>query len=226
MTMSSGWSLATTPDQQPGSVEIIHHDRDFVVVNKPAGLLSVPGSGPERRDSAEVRLKRDFPTLRLVHRLDRDTSGLMVFALNYPAQRQLHRFFRERRITKHYQALVHGLMAEDEGEINLPIGPDWPHRPRQQIDHETGKSARTFFQVLEREPEANRTRVLLIPVTGRTHQLRLHMQALGHPIFGCDLYAPQEVLEASERLLLHACGLGFPRPDTEEECWFESEPPF
>ncbi len=224
--MSSGWSLATTSNHPPDPVAIIHHDRDFVVVNKPAGLLSVPGSGPERRDSAEVRLKRDFPTLRLVHRLDQDTSGLMVFALNYPAQRQLHRFFRERRVTKHYQALVQGLVAEAEGEIDLPMGPDWPRRPRQQIDHETGKSARTFYRVLERNPRAGPTRVLLIPITGRTHQLRLHLQALGHPIFGCDLYAPPEVFEASPRLLLHACGLGFPHPGRNEDCWFESRPPF
>ena len=224
--MSSGWSLATTRDTPPGPVEIIHHDRDFVVVNKPAGLLSVPGSGPERRDSAEVRLKRDFPTLRLVHRLDQDTSGLMVFALNYPAQRNLHRFFRERRITKHYQALVQGLVDHDEGEIELPLGPDWPNRPRQKIDHDTGKRAHTLFRVLERDSVSNRTRVLLIPVTGRTHQLRLHMQALGHPIPGCDLYAPRAVLESSERLLLHACGLGFPHPDNEASRWFSCEPPF
>lgn len=224
--MSSGWSLATSVDPAAGDLAVVHHEPDFVVVTKPAGLLSVPGSRPERRDSAEIRLKRDFPTLRLVHRLDRDTSGLMVFALNYPAQREMHRFFRERRITKHYQALVDGLVSRDEGEIDLPLGPDWPRRPRQQVDHSTGKSARTLYHVLERNADTHRTRVLLIPVTGRTHQLRLHMQALGHPIPGCDLYAPPRVRAASERLLLHACGLGFPHPRTGAPVWFSAEPPF
>lgn len=207
-------------------MDVIHQDPDVVVVTKPAGLLSVPGSGPERRDSAEVRLKRSIPTLRLVHRLDRDTSGLMVFARNYPAQRELHRFFRERRITKHYQALVDGVMARDEGEIDLPMGPDWPRRPLQKLDPETGKNARTAFRVLERDRDANRSRVLLMPITGRTHQLRLHMQAQGHPIAGCDLYAPAAVHAASDRLLLHACGLGLPHPGTGETLWFSSEPPF
>lgn len=197
-----------------------------MVINKPAGLLSVPGSEPDKRDSAQVRLKRVFPTLRLVHRLDRDTSGLMVFALNYPAQRRLNEHFRERRVTKHYQALVAGLVADDEGEINQPIAPDWPNRPRQKICHQTGKPARTAFRVLARDPERNRSRILLMPVTGRTHQLRLHTATLGHPIPGCDLYAPPELLAASERLLLHACGLGFPHPVTGEPCWFESEPVF
>lgn len=219
-------SKSSSASEAVKGIGIVHRDGDVLVVDKPAGLLSVPGSTPESRDSVEVRLKRAFPTLRLIHRLDRDTSGLMVFALNYPVQRRLNEHLRERRFEKHYQAIVAGLVAEDEGEIHLPIAPDWPNRPRQQICHATGKAAQTGFRVIERDPLRNRTRLLLLPVTGRTHQLRLHASALGHPIPGCDLYAPHAVLAASARLLLHACGLGFPHPRTDEAGWFQSRPPF
>lgn len=234
--MSTRWCSAagTVVDRPPRyivppchePVDIIHRDEHLLVVNKPAFLLSVPGYGPENRDSVSVRLKRDFPTLRLVHRLDLDTSGLMVFALNHPAQKALNESFRERRVEKQYQAVVDGIVKRDEGEITLPIAPDWQNRPRQKICHENGKRALTRYRVLQRRPDEHRTRLLLMPVTGRSHQLRIHTREMGHAILGCDLYAPEDVLARSERLLLHACLLAFPHPVTGEPCRFESPVPF
>lgn len=207
-------------------VEIIHRDDDFLIVSKPAFLLSVPGYGPENRDSVTVRLKRDFPTLRLVHRLDLDTSGLMVFALNHPAQQRINQSFRERHVEKEYQAVVDGIVETNEGEIRLPIAPDWQNRPRQKICAEKGKWALTRYRVLARDEDTGTTRLQLLPVTGRSHQLRIHTREIGHPILGCDLYAPPDVEAKSDRLLLHAMGLGLPHPVTGEWQYFHSPVPF
>lgn len=207
-------------------VEIIHRDDDFLVISKPAFLLSVPGFGPENRDSVTVRLKKDYPTLRLIHRLDLDTSGLMVFALNHPAQQRINESFRERRVEKEYQAVVAGIVERDAGEIRLPIAPDWQNRPRQKICQEKGKWALTRYRVMQRNEREWTTRLQLLPVTGRSHQLRIHTREIGHPILGCDLYAPPEIEAKSERLLLHAKALGFPHPDSGEWQYFESPVPF
>jgi tRNA pseudouridine32 synthase/23S rRNA pseudouridine746 synthase len=207
-------------------VDVLHQDDDILVVNKPAFLLSVPGFGPENRDSVLVRLKADYPTTRLIHRLDLDTSGVMVFARHHAAQKKLNEHFRERRVDKGYEAVLDGLVTQDEGEIDLPIAPDWQNRPRQKICHDKGKSALTRYRVLQRDENRQSTRVSLMPVTGRSHQLRIHTREMGHAILGCDLYAPPAVLARSERLLLHAHTLAFPHPGTDEWVSFHSPVPF
>lgn len=199
-------------------VQILHQDDWLVIVNKPAFLLSVPGRGPLKQDCALHRLGARFEDIRLVHRLDLDTSGLMVFARGAEAQRHLSRSFQERRVKKEYRARVAGLVADDEGAIELPIMTDWVNRPRQKISPE-GKWALTRYRVLQRNPQDNSTLVALEPWTGRSHQLRIHMRELGHPILGCDLYAPPEILARSSRLLLHACLLGLPHP--QDDSWHE-----
>lgn len=204
-------------------IDIHYADDAVVVVNKPSGLLSVPGRGADKQDCVVRRVQQSFPTARIVHRLDCATSGLMVLALSADGHRELSRQFHDREIKKAYLALVHGVMKAQQGEVNLPLMTDWPNRPRQIVSEE-GKPAHTDFQVLERE--SDRTRVLLTPVTGRTHQLRVHMLSLGHPILGDRLYAGDEALAASERLMLHAWQLGFTHPESGEELFFAPESPF
>lgn len=207
-------------------VGIIFEDDDILLINKPAFLLSVPGRSPQNKDSVHSRLNEKYGTVLLLHRLDLDTSGIMVFAKTRLAQQHIARGFQKRAIHKRYVAVVHGLIDADEGTINLPIGPDWNNRPRNKIDHEEGKEAITHWQVMERDTAGNRTRLLLTPVTGRSHQLRLHTKAIGHPIIGCDLYAPPDIEALSPRLLLHACELGFYHPTTDEWRIYHSEVPF
>lgn len=204
----------------------LYRDAHILVVNKPPFLLSVPGRAPENRDCVTARLKRRDPDLRLVHRLDLDTSGVMVFALTRDAQSALSRAFQQRRVAKAYQAVVDGLVREDEGEIDLPLCPDWPNRPLQKVCLETGKTALTRWRVLRRDASRNRTRLRLEPVTGRSHQLRIHCREIGHPILGCDLYAPPAVLALSNRLLLHAETLAFNHPVTGLWNRFHSPVPF
>lgn len=208
------------------SVTVLHCDADILVVNKPAFLLSVPGRAPENRDCVTRRLAVDYPSLRLVHRLDLDTSGVMVFALTRAAQSQLSRAFQRRQVSKEYQAVVAGLLADDNGAINLPLIADWPNRPLQKVCYQTGKSALTYWRVLERHTQQQTTRLRLYPVTGRSHQLRIHCREIGHPILGCDLYAPPEVLNRSQRLLLHAHRLAFNHPGTGLWQQFEAPLPF
>ena len=203
-------------------IEIIYADDDLLVVNKPAGLLSVPGR--IMKDCVLNRLKTDYPDVVVVHRLDLDTSGLLVLSQSRLATSDLNRQFRERAITKQYVAVVDGILEQDEGEIKLPIAPDPVNRPRQLIDHANGKSAHTRYQVIEQM--GNRARLLLTPITGRSHQLRIHLAEIGHPILGCDLYAHDQALAASERLLLHASGLQFQHPSSKEQLNFKSDPPF
>ena len=206
-------------------IDIVTIDEPFIVVNKPGGLLSVPGRGPDKQDCLSARVQREFPDALVVHRLDMETSGLMVFARGIDAQRALGRAFEQRRVHKQYEAVVDGLLTSDAGTIELPLICDWPNRPRQMVDHDRGKPSTTHYRVISRDTGAHRTRVALTPVTGRSHQLRVHMAALGHPIIGDSLYAGTPPA-AGERLLLHAALLAFPHPGTGATVGFTSAVPF
>ncbi len=202
-------------------IRILYRDADLLLVRKPDLLLSVPGRHPLNKDSLITRLQRDYPTASIVHRLDLDTSGIMVIPLNRESHAHISRQFQQRRVHKCYHAIVYGVVAPDRGEIDLPIAPDWARRPRQVICRERGKPALTRYEVLARW--GDRTRLLLRPVTGRSHQLRIHLRELGHPILGCDLYAHPEALNMAERLMLHASSLGFIHPTTG--AWLEGACP-
>ncbi len=191
-------------------IRILHRDEQLLLVRKPHLLLSVPGRHPLNRDCLISRLQRDYPGARIVHRLDLDTSGIMVIPLTPDAQSHIARQFQQRRVEKRYEAVVFGDVAADRGEVDLPIACDWANRPRQKICHQNGKAALTRYRVLERR--GDRTRLELAPVTGRSHQLRIHMRELGHPILGCDMYAHPRALGMAARLLLHATELSFEHP--------------
>lgn len=203
---------------------ILLDDGHLLVIAKPEGLLSVPGKGPEKQDSLYFRLQQQWPEMRVVHRLDRDTSGLLVFARSLAVQQHLNRQFAERTVNKQYMALVHGHPADLCGEVNLPIRYDPENPPTHIVDFHDGKPSQTRWRVLERMP--GRTRVLLEPVTGRSHQLRVHMQALGHPIVGDLLYAREFNPDAEPRLCLHAQTLELTHPVTGERLSFTLPAPF
>lgn len=186
------------------ALDILYQDSDLLILNKPAGLLTVPGKGPEKQDCLINRALKLNPNARIVHRLDQGTSGIVMIPLNYITLRTLTKQFEGRGIHKRYVAVVAGLVEQDEGEIKLPLICDWPNRPLQKVCYESGKPAHTRYTVLERDPVKMTTRVLLEPVSGRTHQLRVHMLNLGHPILGDQLYAPDNVKTMAPRLLLHA----------------------
>ncbi len=198
------------------TLDILHEDKDLLVLNKPAGLLTVPGRGPDKQDCLINRALRYNPNARVIHRLDQGTSGIVMLPLNYPTQRALTHQFQQRAVHKRYLAVVAGLVALDAGEIALPLICDWPNRPLQKVCFEEGKSALTHYRVLARDPVNNTSRLELEPVSGRTHQLRVHMLNLGHPILGDQLYAPDEVRALAPRLLLHACRLDLHHPITGE----------
>ncbi len=208
------------------ALDVIHQDERIIVLNKPAGLLSVPGIGPDKQDCLASRVRSEFPGARIVHRLDRDTSGVIIMGLDAEAHRELSREFHDREVHKIYVAIVHGVVERDEGEVNLPMRKDMDPRnaPRQVIDHERGRPAVTKYRVLKRE--ADRTRLELRPITGRTHQIRLHLQSIGHPILGDDLYAPPEVTALADRLMLHAQSLWLVHPRTAQPMTFEAPCPF
>lgn len=189
---------------------VVHQDRDMLVVDKPAGLLSVPGRGADRADSVMSRVLRDHPGAFYVHRLDMDTSGLLVVALRRKAEAELKRQFRERLVEKVYRARVWGVVPEDSGVITLPLGPDPSEPLRHRVDHEAGKPAETAWRVLARE--GGETLLALRPRTGRSHQLRVHLVALGFPILGDRFYAPPEVRARAPQLCLHAGELAFSHP--------------
>lgn len=191
-------------------LHILYQDEHIIVVNKPSGLLSVPGRLPEHSDSIMTRIQRDFPGAESVHRLDMATSGVMVVALTKAAERELKRQFREREPSKTYIAQVWGQLLPDEGLVDLPLICDWPNRPKQKVCFETGKAAQTEWEVLERD--AVSCRVQLKPITGRSHQLRVHMLAMGHPILGDNFYASPEAKALAPRLLLHAERLTITHP--------------
>ncbi len=204
-------------------VSVVYSDKHLLLVNKPEGLLSVPGRGPDKKDCVVSRLQADYPTVRIVHRLDCATSGLMILALNSEVHRELSRQFHDREVQKHYIACVAGEMASSSGSVSAPLICDWPNRPRQ-IVHSEGKPALTHYECLARE--AGTSRVELKPVTGRSHQLRVHMQSIGHPILGDQLYASGPAREASQRLLLHASYLAVRHPVTNQQIEFYLDAPF
>lgn len=197
-------------------LRVLYVDDDLIVVEKPPFLYTVPGRGPENNDSVITRLLTRFDDPVIVHRLDLDTSGLLVVARSARARQELSRQIREREMQKVYQAVVWGLVEDDEGTIDLPIGKDWENRPLCKIDYESGKASVTHYKVLFRDEEKNTTALRLEPVTGRQHQLRLHLASINHPIIGCDLYAHELALKASPRLMLHASELGFKHPANNE----------
>ncbi|AVG75764.1 MULTISPECIES: bifunctional tRNA pseudouridine(32) synthase/23S rRNA pseudouridine(746) synthase RluA [Pantoea] len=192
-------------------LHILYQDAHIMVVNKPSGLLSVPGRLDEHKDSVMTRIQRDYPEAESVHRLDMATSGVIVVALTKAAERELKRQFREREPAKTYVARVWGHPAQEKGMVDLPLICDWPNRPKQKVCFDTGKSAQTDYQVVE-YGEDNSARVALKPITGRSHQLRVHMLALGHPILGDGFYAHPEAKAMSDRLLLHAESLTITHP--------------
>lgn len=205
------------------SETVIYIDDHMLVAEKPAGLLSVPGRLPENKDCLITRLQADYPNALTVHRLDMATSGLMVFARGPEAHRALSRAFADRRVGKRYVAVVAGVLAGG-GEVDLPLITDWPNRPRQMVDHQAGKPSLTRWRALESGEET--TRVELEPVTGRSHQLRVHMMAIGHPILGDVFYAPPEIRASSPRLMLHAERLSLPHPVRGDALNFHSPTPF
>ena len=201
-------------------LNILHHDHELLLVDKPPGLLSVPGKGEHLADCLITRVQKVFPEALLVHRLDRDTSGVMVFALTRHAQRHLGLQFEKRQMKKAYVARVWGHVAEKTGTVDLPLIVDWPNRPLQMVDHENGKQAITDWRV-QRYGDAE-TRIRLFPQTGRSHQLRVHMREIGHPILGDPLYATGEARDAP-RLMLHAESLRLRHPDGGKGLTFKAK---
>ncbi len=207
---------------------VLHADAAVLVLEKPAGMLSVPGRGADKQDCLSRRIQQQYPDALIVHRLDMATSGLMLMARGPLAQTALGKAFASRQVHKRYQALVHGPVAAERGPwyaIDLPIAPDWPNRPRRIICAQAGKPSLTRWRVLD-QPNADSTRLELEPVTGRSHQLRLHLLAIGHPIIGDPLYAlPGGCIEA-DRLMLHATQIAFTHPLTGQALQFSSDAGF
>jgi tRNA pseudouridine32 synthase / 23S rRNA pseudouridine746 synthase len=191
------------------SLPRLYEDESLLAIDKPAGLLSVPGRGEANRDCVAARVQAEVADALVVHRLDQATSGAMLFGRGAAMQRALSITFAERRVAKRYEAIVHGLVGNDNGQIDLPLLTDWPNRPRQKVDHDRGKPSLTRWRVLARDASLSTTRLQLEPVTGRSHQLRVHLAAIGHAIVGDTLYAPTAT---EPRLLLHACELRLPHP--------------
>lgn len=214
--------LPTCHDQ----IDFVYQDKSFLIVNKPAGLLSVPGRNPANQDSVQTRLAKIYPDSSIVHRLDFDTSGIMVIPLTKLALSDISKQFQSRAVSKTYTAVVSGIVQPDSGEIDLPIAVDMNHRPKYKICAVNGKKSLTEFTVIERLDAENTTRLLLHPVTGRSHQLRLHLQAIGHPILGDVFYADDVSKLKSSRLLLHATEIQFHHPDTKLPVIFNSPVPF
>lgn len=213
------------PVPSPG-IKLVYADEAVIVLDKPSGLLSVPGRGPDKQDCLSARVQAQFSDALVVHRLDMATSGLMVMARSAPVQRALSEAFANRLITKRYQAVVKGEVAAPANDwrvIDLPIGVDWPNRPLRRIDEVDGKASVTRVQLIRFDAPRAISHVLLEPLTGRTHQLRLHLQAVGHPILGDALYASADQVALSPRLLLHAVELGFVHPVSGQGLQFSLE---
>ncbi len=207
--------LSTANMHQHDQLSIIYQDDDFIAVDKPSGLLCVPGL--REPDNLHDRVKTTFANARVVHRLDMSTSGIVLFALHHEAQKRIGKLFEQRLMRKHYVAIVDGVLGQQQGEVHSRLICDWPNRPKQKVDWLNGKHASTYYSVISRDEERNNTRVGLKPITGRTHQLRVHMHQLGHPILGDKLYNQNHSETKHERLTLHAEYLSFPHP-------FESTP--
>jgi tRNA pseudouridine32 synthase/23S rRNA pseudouridine746 synthase len=211
-----------SPPKTP--LDILYIDEDVLVVNKPSGLLSVPGKELKHRDSLEVRVKEQYANSLLVHRLDMDTSGAIIFALNKSSQRSLNLQFEQRAVKKIYEARVFGNINKNNGSIDLPLMVDWPNRPLQKVDIKEGKDAITHWHVLKRE--RNATRVRLMPETGRTHQLRVHMMSIGHAILGDRFYGNAIEINLAKELQLHAKQLVFNHPKSGKSLALISKVPF
>lgn len=218
-------SILYQPPANTG-LDICYQDEHLLVVNKPSGLLSVPGRGEDKQDCLISRVQQEFANALVVHRLDMSTSGLMVMALGKPMQAAISRLFEQRAVKKHYIALAEGRFQASFGEVDLPLITDWPNRPRQKVDYIDGKPSQTFYQVLDDDQNASVSRVKLTPITGRSHQLRVHMAALGHPLLGDELYAPAAVCALLPRLALHAASLAFVHPVTSQPLVVESPATF
>ncbi|WP_330893066.1 pseudouridine synthase [Ramlibacter alkalitolerans] len=210
----------------PLSEGLVYVDEHLLVLDKPAGLLAVPGRGEDKQDCLAARAQRLWPDALVVHRLDMATSGLFLMGRGLHVQRVLSRAFAERRVDKRYEAVVAGRVGalHEEGVIDLPLAADWPNRPLQKIDREQGRPSTTHWRVTGLEEDS--TRLALAPVTGRTHQLRVHLLAIGHPILGDALYAPPPVRSRAPRLLLHASALRLAHPAGGEALAFDSPAPF
>lgn len=219
--------LKMHPDDS--GIDLLYADDALLVLDKPSGLLAVPGRGADKQDCLAARVQARYPDALTVHRLDMATSGLMAMARGPAAQRALSMAFAAREVTKRYVAVVAGRLEappEEWSIIDLPLIVDWPNRPRRIVDRQLGKPSVTRWRVLGHDEAARTTRVELEPVTGRSHQLRVHLRELGHPILGDALYAPPDVQDMAGRLLLHACSLRFAHPATGEELAFERPAPF
>jgi len=206
-------------------LDVIFLDDYYLALNKPAGLLSVPGRGPDKADCMAARVNDEHPEALIVHRLDMSTSGVLLMARSLEAQAAMGKRFEYREVEKTYIARVAG-ECPLAGDIDFPLITDWPNRPRQVVDHEVGKSAFTHFERLNFSVEDGVSRVSLHPKTGRSHQLRVHMASIGHPILGDELYAPDEWVDGQSRLYLHAQSLQFEHPFTQESLFIESLAPF
>ena len=215
-----------TPPTDPW-IDAVYEDARLIVCNQPSGLLTVPGKDPSLADCLEARVQARYPqhpATKVVHRLDKDTSGLLLIAFDKAALGNLGSQFEHRRVEKYYVARVWGDVEGESGVVDLPLATDWENKPRQRVDFDKGRAARTEWQVLARE--GGITRMKLTPLTGRTHQLRVHMKALGYPIVGDIFYAPPEALHAADRLQLHAEMLQFSHPETHEAQRFVAPAPF
>lgn len=217
--------IAYTPPNNK-SLDIVFKDNDLLILNKPSGLLSVPGRGEDKQDCLATRVQAKYPEALIVHRLDMSTSGLIIMARSKEMERTMSILFQQRNIRKYYIAVVAGKVEPDFGEINLPIITDWPNRPKQKIDFLNGKTSRTQYKVISYNERMNCTRIKLIPITGRSHQLRVHMQSIGHAILADELYATDDIITKADRLLLHASYVSFVHPITHNLIEAESMPDF
>ena len=221
--------MASTPYRPPEHqrLSVLYLSEQLIVVDKPSGLLSVPGRGAGKEDCLSRRVQSEFPDAMIVHRLDMGTSGIVVMGRGAKAQRELSILFQERKVRKRYQALVDGhWTAAAAGEIELPICADWPNRPKQRVDHTEGRPSLTRYRVLDIGAAGAVSRIELEPVTGRTHQLRVHMDAVGHPILGDDFYGTPASCAKAERLMLHACQIELGHPGTGMPLRIDCPPPF
>lgn len=212
-----------TPPQEP--LQILYEDDDLIVIDKPAGLLSVMGRLPEHQDSAYLRILQKHPQAKVTHRLDMATSGILMFAKHRDAEVVISKMFQARTVTKNYIALVQGHLT-GQGSIEVPLITDWPNRPKQKVDFEIGKHAKTLYQHLAYDAEQDISRILLEPITGRSHQLRVHLAHIGHPITGDKLYHPEPAKSPLNRLALHASFLAFEHPLTDAILELKSDVPF
>ena len=207
-------------------MEVLFADASLVALNKPAGTLSVPGRGAHKQDCLATQAQAMFADAMVVHRLDMATSGVMLMARGVEAQRRLSRAFARREVHKRYVAVVCGRVEPGSGAVDLPLAADWPNRPKQRVDLECGKPSLTHYRVLGYDAVTHTTRLALEPVTGRSHQLRVHLLALGHPIVGDTLYTPSDGGRASVRLLLHACELSLAHPVSAQALRLSCDAPF